>query len=160
MPKITHSGLIKIARKWLVKARRCGVVLSEVADPLTGETPDVIGWRGRHSILIECKTSKADFRRDMKKWFRVGSPGLGQRRYFMAPVGIVPADEVPNGWGLLEVDGAVVKTVLEEDLLFHDEKRAAAELPLLVAALRRTQLKLKSRRRRRTRKTRGRIESS
>ena len=139
---MTHKQLVRAALKWLVRARGCEVVLSETKEPVTGETPDAIGWKGRHSILIECKASRADFRRDKHKWFRL-THGLGQERLFMAPQGVIPAKEVPEGWGLLEVEGTVVKTILEESLKFHDERRAAAELPLLVIALRRAQIKLR-----------------
>lgn len=146
-----------MAKRWLIKARGCNVVLSERAEPITSEIPDVIGWKGRHSILIECKTSKADFRRDKDKWFRHGF-GIGQQRFFLAPEGIIPIQEVPEGWGLLEVRGTVVRTVLEESLIYHDEKVAAAEVPMLVASLRRALMELNSkggpRPRRRRRKKR------
>lgn len=153
---LNHAQLVRIAKKWLIKARGCNVVLAERAEPTTGETPDVIGWKGRHSILIECKASRADFRRDKDKWFRHGY-GLGQQRFFLAAEGVIPAQEVPEGWGLLEVRGTVVKTSLEENLIYHDEKIAAAEVPLLVASLRRALMDLNSRggprpRRRRRRK--------
>ena len=45
---------------WL-RRYRCGVVLSEQAC-VSGEMPDAIGWkRANHSVLIECKISRADF---------------------------------------------------------------------------------------------------
>jgi hypothetical protein len=137
---MTHAELVKIAKKWLIKARQCTVVLTET-QAQSGEIPDVIGWRGQYSIKIECKASRADFRKDREKWYRHSGPGIGQQRFFMAPTSIVPHDEIPPGWGLLEVSGNVVKTIREEDLLYFDERVASAEVPLLVAALRRTQVK-------------------
>lgn len=140
---MTHYDLVKLGRKWLRKARDCRVVLSET-QAKSGEIPDVIGWRGQFSILIECKTSLADFRRDLAKWFRNSGFGIGQQRFFMAPVGVIPAKELPEGWGLLEVDGNIVRTTVEHKLVYIDEKRAAAEVPLLVAALRRAQIRIQS----------------
>jgi hypothetical protein len=145
---MTHELLVIMARKWLVKGRDCRVVLTET-QAQSGETPDAIGWRGQFSILIECKTSLADFRRDLGKWFRQSGPGIGQQRFFMAPQGVIPVAELPEGWGLLEVSGNVVRTVVEHALVYLDEKRAAAEIPLLVAALRRSQMKASGRHKRR-----------
>lgn len=137
---MTHDDLVKIAKRWLIKARSCAIVLTETRAQ-SGETPDVIGWAGQISTLIECKTSLADFRRDLKKWFRNSGPGIGQQRYFMAPKGVVPVAEIPPGWGLLEVDGNVVRTTKKIDLLYLDERVSSAEVPMLVAALRRTQVR-------------------
>lgn len=144
---MTHDALVKIGKKWLIKARNCSVVLTET-QAQSGETPDIIGWRGQLSILIECKTSRADFRRDLKKWYRNSGPGIGQQRYFMAPRGVIPVDEVPADWGLLEVEKNIVKTIKKLDLLYLDERIASAEVPMLVAALRRTQIRASGRRKR------------
>ena len=148
---MTHDDLIQIGKKWLIKARNCQVVLSET-QAQSGEVPDIVGWRGQLSTLIECKTSLADFRRDLQKWYRNSGPGIGQQRYFMAPKGVIPVSEVPDGWGLLEVSGNVVKTVKKLDLLYLDEHIASAEVPMLVAALRRSQVRSCSRRRGRKRR--------
>jgi hypothetical protein len=145
---MTHDDLVTIAKKWLIKARQCVVVLTET-QAQSGETPDAIGWRGQVSILIECKTSLADFRRDLKKWYRNSGPGIGQRRYFMAPKGVIPVDEIPPNWGLLEVEGNKVTTKKKIDLLYLDERVSSAEVPMLVAALRRSQVRKRMRARRR-----------
>lgn len=147
---MTHEQLVLLARKWLVKARKCGIVITEKHAP-HGESPDAIGWTGRNSTLIECKASLADFRRDKDKWFRSSAPGLGQQRFYMAEVGVIPVDELPEGWGLLEVRGNVVRTVVEHKLNYYNESRAAAELPFLVACLRQQQV-LAARHRARRRK--------
>jgi hypothetical protein len=137
---MTHAELVQMARKWLIKARQCNVVLSET-QAQNGEIPDSVGWRGQYSIKIECKVSRADFRKDLKKWYRNSGYGIGQQRFFMAPAGVIPVDELPPGWGLLEVSGNVVRTVREESLLYFDEHISSAEVPMLVAALRRTQVR-------------------
>lgn len=145
---MTHEHLVILAKKWLIRARDCSVVLTET-QAKSGEIPDAIGWRGQFSILIECKTSLADFRRDLGKWYRQSGYGIGQQRFFMAPQGVIPVDELPDGWGLLEVSGNVVRTLVERSLVYLDENRASAEVPLLVAALRRAQMKAADRHKRR-----------
>lgn len=152
---MTHDDLVTVAKKWLIKARQCSVVLTET-QAQSGEIPDCIGWRGQISILIECKTSLADFRRDLGKWYRNSGPGIGQKRYFLAPKGIIPADELPPNWGLLEVDGNRVITKKKVDLLYIDERVSSAEVPMLVAALRRTTIRKNMRKRRRRRHSRAR----
>ena len=147
---MTHDDLVKIAKKWLIKGRQCSIVLTET-QAQSGETPDAIGWRGQLSILIECKTSLADFRRDLSKWYRNSGPGIGQRRYFLAPKGVIPLEELPPNWGLLEVEGNRVITKRKMDLLYLDERVSAAEVPMLVAALRRTQVRKNMRKRRQRR---------
>lgn len=100
---MTHDDLIAVAERWLRGAQRCGVVLVEASGG--HEIPDAIGWRmgGRMSVLVECKASRADFLRDGDKWHRRAGLGVGQRRYYMAPAGMIRPEELPPGWGLVEV---------------------------------------------------------
>ena len=66
---MTHAQLVERAVRWL-RAYRCGVVLSEQAC-VSGEMPDAIGWkRASHSVLVECKVTRADFLADRGKPFR------------------------------------------------------------------------------------------
>jgi hypothetical protein len=59
---------------------------------------------GGFSTLIECKVSRADFFSDRKKHFRKHpEQGMGHRRYFMAPVGMLMPEDLPKNWGLIEV---------------------------------------------------------
>ena len=105
---MTHDDLVQIAARWLRGPQRCGVVMTDAGGGGL-EIPDAIGFRraGRYSIVVECKASRGDFLRDRKKFHRQAGMGLGQRRYYLAPVGIVlTADEVPAGWGLVEVNSA------------------------------------------------------
>ncbi len=91
------------------------------------EIPDAIGWlRSGVSLLIECKASRADFLSDAVKPSRrsskasvSGGPepsnaeppikpprkteGLGAYRFYLAPSGLLHPDELPEGWGLLEL---------------------------------------------------------
>jgi hypothetical protein len=70
------------------------------------EQPDAIGWRyDGLSILVECKTNRADYFADNKKEFRnyPGMKGMGQYRFYMTPKGLIKPEELKTRWGLLEV---------------------------------------------------------
>jgi hypothetical protein len=55
------------------------------------------------SVVVECKVSRADFLADANKPFRLKpEEGLGCERLYMAPQGIIPLEELPANWGLLE----------------------------------------------------------
>ncbi len=101
---MTHAQLVEHAVAWL-RGYRCGVVLSEQAC-VSGEMPDAIGWkRASHSVLVECKISRADFLADRDKPFRQKSDlGLGCERFYLTPRGFwIQTKELPPGWGLLEI---------------------------------------------------------
>jgi len=108
---MTHKELIIISDNWLKNTIGCRVRLKElVAYTLTGEIPDVIGWVRGFSVLVECKTSRADFRRDRKKLSRESyMPALGNWRVYLSTPGIIPYDELPKGWGLYEVCGKCIR---------------------------------------------------
>lgn len=122
---MTHADLVKRAERWLRssatvpngggKSRRvkCGVVSAELVT-LLGETPDAVGWAygGRISIMVECKTSRADYLRDQKKLSRrTKIRCIGKYRYYMTPAGLLKPEELAAGWGLLEVEGRRVSLV-------------------------------------------------
>lgn len=94
------------------------------------EIPDAIGWlRSGVSLLIECKASRGDFLSDASKPSRSSRPGakaglrtdpgpgslgpafdpppktqgLGAYRFYLTPRGLVQPEELPKGWGLLEL---------------------------------------------------------
>lgn len=132
---MTHAELVELAGKWLW--RHHSVVLTELVTQ--GETPDALGFNGSHTTLIECKTSRSDFAADAKKPFRREAwTGIGNERYYMVPQGLIKPEELPLGWGLLEVkpNNKVVCTVKTEHSFF--EKNARHEITILVSALRRT----------------------
>src|ERR1700741_5187658 len=99
---MTHAFLVRKAVDWL-RRYGCGVVLSEQAC-ISGEMPDAIGWkRACHSVLVECKISRADFLADRAKPFRHRpGTGVGSERFYLVPRGLVAVDDLPAGWGLLE----------------------------------------------------------
>lgn len=83
----THQDLVDRAVRWLNS--RCNVVLSGIAS--TAEVPDAIGWSTwrphRGSVVIECKTSLADFHRDKRKKHAANT--MGHYRYFLCPAGLL-----------------------------------------------------------------------
>jgi hypothetical protein len=109
----THKEIVERARKWLTNTKGCLVVLVEWSGG-PRETPDAIGFKnsGRKSILVECKATYSDFEADGSKYFRkIPGRGLGEERYYMAPPGIIPIDEVPANWGLLEVHEDKIRVI-------------------------------------------------
>jgi hypothetical protein len=133
----THKKLVRRMAQWLKGTQRMTVVISELSTR-NSETPDVIGWTsGASSVLIECKISRADFFADAKKHFRYYAEwGMGNRRYMAAPKGLLKADEMPEGWGLLDVDRYVCVTK-EAEL---EQANKQNECIMLVSALRRLEI--------------------
>lgn len=104
---MTHSELVQVATRWL-KRKGFPVVLSDADRPLlpSGEQPDALGFRSGVSCLVEVKASRADFLADRKKSFRLEPClGVGDWRFYLAPVGTIPVHELPPGWGLINAVG-------------------------------------------------------
>jgi hypothetical protein len=131
-----------MAVAWL-RRYRCGVVLSEQAC-VSGEMPDAIGWKSRcHSVLVECKVSRADFLADRAKPFRMQSEtGVGCERYYLAPRQLIRADELPVGWGLLEVSGRDIERVRPSAKKMRSQIGFGYEMNLLLASLRRVEVRI------------------
>jgi len=123
---MTHREMVEVARRWLRGSARCSPVLSGIAS--TSEIPDAIGWsssyKHRGSIVVECKTTVSDLRRDGQKaamfrhpehgWLLPGrgrvrsmlkqgyeraesAPTIGRYRYFLLPRGLADPAKVV-GW--------------------------------------------------------------
>ncbi len=116
----THQKLCDRAVRWLSGTKKCNPVFSGIAS--TSEVPDAIGWTPWSSIVVECKTSKADFYADKKKYIKFRSPdgqftrrmsndywkqksldegwkeepdsAMGQRRYFMSEPDVITAQMI------------------------------------------------------------------
>lgn len=141
---LTHKELVDIGKRWLKEIAKCDIVVAEKSAPGSPEICDVIGWKySKHSFLIECKASRSDFRVDEDKWFRHDDLGMGQTRYYLAPKGIIPLEEVKVGWGLLEVDGNKVAITKKIDIIIIDPNKALAEMPLLISIIRKLEYKNK-----------------
>jgi hypothetical protein len=139
---VTHAKLVSMAVRWL-RRYRCGVVLSEQAC-VSGEMPDAIGWKKAcHSVLVESKVSRADFLADRDKPFRQKPEmGVGCERYYLSPRGLIRAEELPTGWGLLEVGGREIERVKPSAKNLRSQVGFENEMNLLLASLRRVEIRI------------------
>jgi hypothetical protein len=139
-----HAQLVERAVEWLRYTYRCGIILSEQYCA-SGEVPDVIGWKGScQSVIVECKVSRSDFLADATKPFRLKpEEGLGSRRLYMAPAGLIALEELPKHWGLLECKGRQVQIAVKpgkQDL--RSPVGLMKEMNLLLASLRRVEVRI------------------
>src|SRR5947209_2016067 len=139
---MTHAQLVERAVRWL-RRYRCGIVLSEQAC-VNGEMPDAIGWkRACHSVLIECKVTRADFLADRGKPFRQQpEQGVGSERFYLTSSGFVRVEELPAGWGLLEVRGRNVEVVHPSAKNLRTAAGFRYEMNLVLASLRRVEVRI------------------
>jgi hypothetical protein len=139
---MTHAQLVERAVRWL-RGYRCGVVLSEQAC-VSGEMPDAIGWkRANHSVLVECKVTRADFLADRGKPFRQKpEQGVGSERFYLTSPGLVKVEELPAGWGLLEIRRGRVEMVQASARNLRSATGLRYEMNLLLASLRRVEVRI------------------
>ena len=149
MPSVmmTHNELVARAVKWLY-SQGCGFAIGEKACATnTGEIPDAIGFKSHFSMVIECKTSKADFKADKKKYFRFKQPkeGMGNLRFYLCEEGVILPEDLPEKWGLLYVKNKNIKKIVcpkgnvwnsDQIPQFWHEKNYIAENTLLYSCLR------------------------
>lgn len=103
------------------------------------ENPDVWGFDGNYSAIIEVKTSHSDFLSDKKKWCRskeAEEVGLqaGKFRWYLCPEGVIKPEEVPEGWGLIYWNGSKIELIKGAP---SHENTARADLLILSSILRR-----------------------
>ena len=139
---MNHAKLVLAAVSWL-RRYRCGVVLSEQAC-VSGEMPDAIGWKSScHSVLVECKVSRADFLVDRAKpWRQKPETGVGNERFYLAPTAMIRAEELPAGWGLLEINGRDIKVAKRSAKNLRSQGGFECEMNLLLASLRRVEVRI------------------
>jgi len=108
---MTHSELVKIGAKWLknhygnMKIPNCPIIAKELkTSNLTGEIPDILGFCSHSSVMIEVKTSRADFLKDQEKSFRFDElEGMGNYKCYLCPESLIKECEIPLLWGLIYV---------------------------------------------------------
>jgi hypothetical protein len=139
---MTHSHLVEKAVRWL-RWYRCGVVLSEQAC-VSGEMPDAIGWKQAcHSVLVECKVTRADFLADRDKPFRrKPEKGVGSERFYLTPPALVKIEDLPAEWGLLELRRGRVAMVHPSAKNLRTATGFRCEMNLLLASLRRVEVRI------------------
>lgn len=135
-----------MAELWLRRSR-CGIVLSEQGCS-SGEMPDAIGWKGKsYSIVVECKISRSDFLADAyKPWRKDPTLALGCERYYAAPKGMLSAAEMPEGWGLLEAQGREMTVAKKSKRKLRQPEGLMNEMNLLLASLRRVEVRIEPQR--------------
>lgn len=133
-----HKEIVKRIASWLKYTKRYTVVMAELSTR-NSETPDVIGWiGGASSLLIECKATRSDFLSDKKKCFRRNpDTGVGDLRYYASPKGLIKPEELPEGWGLLEIDGRFVRETKSATLQQSNKRNECA---MLMSAIRRLEI--------------------
>jgi hypothetical protein len=139
---MTHAQLVEKAVRWL-RSYRCGVVLSEQAC-VSGEMPDAIGWKQAcHSVLVECKVTRADFLADREKTFRrKPERGVGSERFYLTPPALIKHEELPVGWGLLEHRRGHIETLRPSAKNLRTAVGFRYEMNLLLASLRRVEVRI------------------
>jgi hypothetical protein len=139
---MTHAQLVERAVRWL-RSYRCGVVLSEQAC-VSGEMPDALGWKQAcHSVLVECKVTRADFLADRGKPFRLKpEKGVGSERFYFTPPGLIRRTELAPGWGLLELRRGRVEMVQASAKNLRTATGFRYEMNLLLASLRRVEVRI------------------
>lgn len=156
----THAALVKIAYRWVLKNGSCGFAFKEMsAQNDSGEIPDVLGFGSwDHTVLIEVKVSRGDFLCDKKKSFRIDPKlGMGRRRYYCCPTGLIKKEELPEGWGLIYVNDKGKAVSVHRAMVPHPNPAYAArgsmvwyehecnrkaETAMMYSALRRLHLKV------------------
>lgn len=137
-----HYNLCLDGAKWLKKHHNYGnkIIVVELIC-IGAENPDVWGTNGFESTLIEVKTSRADFLKDRKKFFRqkqVEKYACGNYRYFLTPRGLVTQSEIPESWGLLEWDNEqIITTKAAQNIPCENH----GELAILCSIMRREKVK-------------------
>ena len=139
---MTHEKLVAKGVAWL-RSYGCGVILSEQSCA-SGETPDAIGWkRGCHSVLVECKISRADYLIDREKPFRrKPESGMGCERFYLTPAELLRTEDLPVGWGLLELRGRIVEIAVPSSKKLRAAAGFRYEMNLLLASLRRVEVRI------------------
>lgn len=122
---MTHDELVLRAKKWLYNSLHCGYVITEKHSSAR-EIPDALGLKEFYTILIECKMSIQDFKKDKKKWFRnYPHSGIGDFRYYLVPDNMIEIKDLPDGWGLLYTNGKRVKVIKQ---VFFEYKGKRGEI--------------------------------
>ena len=93
--------------------------------------------------MIECKISRSDFHADAQKSWRIDpDSALGCERFYLAPAEMISIEELPPGWGLLELRGRDISVVRKSKKNLRTAEGFANEMNLLLASLRRVEVRI------------------
>ena len=109
---MTHRELVDLSHKFVLKNMSCGFAVKELKTTCK-EIVDVLGFGAwGHSILLEIKTSFADFKRDAKKSFRINpAEGVGKYRFYVCPKNLIQVEDLPDNWGLIWEDNGKLEII-------------------------------------------------
>lgn len=125
--KFLHNGP---THSW--KVQKCPFEAIELVLVIQ-EIPDIFGWDYWSTTLIEVKTSKKDFLKDADKPFRKNPElGIGMKRLYLCPQGLIKPNELPEKWGLLWENNGDISVIVEPELF---EKRDTSSETLLYASV-------------------------
>lgn len=143
--KDLHRTLCMAAARHLHKSGMCGTNQQKyVAVELVTygrEVADVWGTNGASTTVVEVKVSRADFLRDKEKICRKNQlEGMGNFRWYFALQGIIKEEELPEDWGLVEVDesGNIIRLVR---LAKYQESTSLGNISILCSIMRREGIK-------------------
>jgi hypothetical protein len=92
---------------------------------------------------VECKVTRADFLADRAKPFRAKpDKGVGSERFYLAPAGLLRIGELPEGWGLLEMQRGRIEVVHPSAKNLRTARGFRYEMNLLLASLRRVEVRI------------------
>ena len=147
-PRAHHDMCLSVARiickkgvgKSILPMPITAVELSSITTG-TIESPDIIAFhqniRNSSCIVFEIKLSRADFKADFNKECRLSGRGMGVRRYYVVPTGLVSVNEELNGWGLIYFDGNNLEIVKESRLYDETERQTFGETNTLINLIKR-----------------------
>ena len=103
------------------------------------ELTDVWGTTGDLTVLIEVKTSRADFLADKRKYARSKvaeelNQQIGNYRYYLCPEGVITEEDLPENWGLLVYDGKKIRMLKMANKV---DSSTSMELLLITSIMRR-----------------------
>ncbi len=139
-----HTELCMLAARWLMRGGRtdkihCSTVAVEPFSLNVTEQPDVFGWNYWTTVIIEVKTSRADFKADFNKQFRqTPTDGCGEHRFYCCPAGLIREDEIPDGWGLLYDNNGRIEAIRHAS---RQSANSRAEFHLLASIARKFGMK-------------------
>ncbi|MCL2311712.1 MAG: hypothetical protein FWC41_04380 [Firmicutes bacterium] len=107
-----------------------------------GESPDVFGFGGARTQLLEIKISHSDFLADKKKMWRINPEnGLGELRSYLCMEGVISLKELPESWGLIYCNEKKEMTIIKEPNI--QKSSSYQEMCLAASLLRRENIKPK-----------------
>nr|DAU72611.1 MAG TPA: DNA repair protein MmcB-like protein [Caudoviricetes sp.] len=147
-PRYHHDMCLAVAR--IICKKGIGksippmpITAVELSSITTGtvESPDIIAFHQNISnsscIVFEIKLSRADFKADFSKECREAGIGMGVRRYYVVPTGLVSMYEELNGWGLVYFDGKNLELIKESRLYNETERQTFGETNTLINLIKR-----------------------